>query len=249
MKNPNEFSTDPEFYIQDFSETLAEPLLTLNQLLPKAVPSEDHPNRITKFQLDTFLGHRDIYYDSQDVELFNVYLNESLDTTGISLLVYSDNLLIERNYYPKEESGYKLLNTSKYHYNSDRTLHQITREGINYMLYRYNEKGLVSEIVLGPNVNQSEIYYFFYDESDRITRQIWGVSDQEESPIRDWHYIYDVSGKLVSKSIPVLSLDNLKPMFTYSYDNQDRLIEEIELYPEYGFSLYFKTIFSYSDSD
>lgn len=234
---------------EDFSEFQVEPLYTFNQLLLKAVPSENKPNRVTVYQLDSFINHKDIYYDSQGNELFNVYFNESLDTTGIALYVYSDNLLLEKNAYTKGVTGYKLTTTLKYLYNPDRSLHQITREGINHMLYNYNDEGLVSEIVLGPNVNDAEVYYFFYDENGRITRQIWGVSDQQESPIRDWHYIYDASGKLISKSIPVFSIDNLKPMFVYSYDDQDRMIEELALYPEYGFSPYFKTTYSYSQQN
>lgn len=231
---------------QDFSETLTEPLLTLNQLLLEAVPSEHKPNRVTKFQLDTFLSHRDIYYDSQGKELFDVYLDESLDTTSIVFYVYSDGLLQEKNSYPKGLTGYNLGKTFKYHYNPDGSLHQITRDGLNHFLYKYNDQGLVSEKILGPFTDQYEAYFFFYDDNSRITRQIWGVSDQQESPIRDWHYIYDESGKLISKSIPVSSIDNLEPMFVYSYDDQDRIIEEVELYPEYGFSPFFKTIYSYS---
>ncbi|SFT88546.1 hypothetical protein SAMN04489724_2556 [Algoriphagus locisalis] len=234
---------------QDFSETLTEPQLTLIQLLPKAVPSDDQPNRVTEFQLDTFLGHRDIYYDSQGNELFNVYLDESLDTTSIVLYVYSDDLIIEKNIYPKFHTDYKLTVTLKYHYNPDGSLHQITRDGLNHFQYKYNDQGLVSEKILGPFTDQYEAYFFFYDENSRITRQIWGVSDQQESPIRDWHYIYDESGRLISKSIPVSSIDNLEPMFVYSYDDQDRMIEEVELYPEYGFSPYFKTVYSYSQSN
>ncbi len=149
----------------------------------------------------------------------------------------------------KVDKEYELTGTQKYMYNPDKTLHQITREGGNHFQYKYNESGLVSEIILGPITPQYEAYFFFYDENDRITRQIWGVSDQKESPIRDWHYIYDESGKLLSKSIPVLSYDNLKPMFVYSYDNQDRMIEELELYPEYGFSLFFKTVYRYGKTN
>ncbi|PZX51345.1 hypothetical protein [Algoriphagus chordae] len=234
---------------EDFLEAKIEPYYSLEQLLLKAVPSENKPNRVTHYQLESFINHNDIYYDSEENELLNVYLNESLDTTSIVLFVYSDGLLLEKNAYPKDDSGYELTETFKYHYNSDGSLHQITRNGGIHMLYNYNDEALVSEIIFGPNTNLSEGYYFYYDEAGRITRQIWGISDQLESPIRDWHYIYDESGKLISKSIPVSSHDNLEPMFVYSFDNQDRMTEELELYPEYGFSPYFKTIYSYSLSN
>ncbi|MBN3584153.1 hypothetical protein JYB64_17275 [Algoriphagus aestuarii] len=231
---------------EDILEPKNEPYYSLDLLIQKVVPSKTKPSRITKFQLDSFLYHQDKYYDSQGLELFDVYLNESLDTTSITIFVYSNNLLIETNSYPKDVSGHRLGTIFKYLYNSDRKLHQIIREGKIHLQYSYNDKGLVSEIIFGPVPESGEGYFFYYDENGRITRQIWGISDQTVSPIRDWHYIYDESGKLISKSIPVFPNGNLLPMFVYSYDEQDRMILEEELYPEYGFSSYFKTFYSYS---
>tara|TARA_R110002012_G_scaffold320297_3_gene543153 strand:- start:50021 stop:50227 length:207 start_codon:yes stop_codon:yes gene_type:complete len=51
------------------------------------------------------------------------------------------------------------------------------------------------------------------------------------------------------ESIPIFSDNNLEPLFFYFYDDQVRMIEEVELYTEYGFSLLFKTIYSYGQSN
>ncbi len=86
---------------EDILEPKNEPYFSLDLLTQKAVPSKSKPSRVTKYQLDRFLSHQDKYYDSQGLELVDVYLNESLDTTGIVLYVYSDDLLDEKNFYSK----------------------------------------------------------------------------------------------------------------------------------------------------
>lgn len=228
---------------EDILEPKNDPYYSFDLLIQKAVPSQTKPNRVSRYQLDTFLSHKDKYYDSQENELVDIYLNESLDTTGITIYSYSEGLVQELNHYWKNNTGYYLSSTLKYHYNSDNTLNQTTRDGEKYRVYQYNSLGQLSALTFGPS---SEGYYFYYDENGRVTRQVWGISDQTVSPIRDWHYIYDENGKLLFKSIPYSPSGELIPMFVYSYDDQDRMILEEELYPEYGFSSYFKTFYSYS---
>ena len=231
---------------EDILEPKNEPYYSFDLLIQKAVPSQTKPNRVTRYQLDRFMNHKDKYYDALENELMDIYLNESLDTTGITIYSYLEDLVQELNHYSKNEMGYFLSSTLKYHYNSDNTLSQTTRDGENYMLYKYNSLGQISEILLGSNLEVADVYYYFYDENGRTIRQKWGNQNIDDVPIRDWHYIYDENGKLLFKSIPYSPSGELIPMFVYSYDDQDRMILEEELYPEYGFSSYFKTFYSYS---
>lgn len=231
---------------EDILESKNEPYYSFDQLIQQAIPSQNKPSRVTRYQMDRFINHKDKYYDSQENELLDIYLTESLDTAGITIYSYSEGLVQELNHYLKRGLGFYLSSTLKYHYNSENILQQTTRDGENYMLYKYNSLGQIVEILLGPNLNVADVYYYFYDENGRTIRQIWGSQNIEDSPIRDWHYIYDESGKLISKSIPVFPDGNLRPMFLFSFDDQGRMTLEEELYPEYNFSSYFKTFYSYS---
>ncbi len=65
-----------------------------------------------------------------------------------------------------------------------------------------------------------------------------------DSPLRDWYYGYNSDGLLVSKSIPISDTQK-EVMFEYRYDSQKRLVEEIEYYPEYGFSFWLRSTIHY----
>jgi hypothetical protein len=90
----------------------------------------------------------------------------------------------------------------------------------------------------------AEIYIFEYDSLGRVKRQLYKSQIDGDSPLRDWYYGYNSDGLLVSKSIPISNTE-MGVMFEYRYDAQKRLIEEIEYYPEYGFSLWLRSTIHY----
>ncbi len=224
------------------------PDISVNQLLSEASFFSNLPTRVRHFQLNSLLSKTDKYYDEEGKDFFNVSLGDGdLDTLSVAIYTYSQGILQEVNSYPFDGEKYTYGNKLIYEYDEKGRLREQWNGNKLLKTYEYDEQDRVSRILLGPNTNAIEAYYFYYDEEDRIIRQIWAADNPLESPFRDWHYIYDESGKLLSKSIPINAEGDLRPMFVYSYDDQHRLIMEEELYPEYGFTDWFSTTYEYGD--
>jgi hypothetical protein len=219
----------------------------LGAILENAVPLGFHPDlpsSKTYFQGNGVIGHSQHYYDSQGKELLTVGLNPEKDTTGISLFTHSEKgLLIEKRVHSLRNQAFP-LEKFEYYYDESDILKQITRNGENFEKYEYNEMGLLEKVILGGNLQLAEIYIFEYDSLGRVKRQLYKSQIDGDSPLRDWYYVYNSDGLLASKSIPISNTE-MGVMFEYRYDAQKRLIEEIEYYPEYGFSLWLRSTIHY----
>jgi hypothetical protein len=219
----------------------------LAAILERTVSAEFHPNlpsSKTYFQGNGVIGHSHHYYDSQSKELLAIGLNPEKDTTGISLFTYSEKgQLTEKSVHSLRNQAFP-LEKFEYHYDKSDKLKQITKNGENFEKYEYNEKGQVEKVILGGNLQLAEIYIFEYDSLGRVKRQLYKSQIEGDSPLRDWYYGYNSDGLLVSKSIPISNTE-MGMMFEYRYDAQKRLIEEIEYYPEYGFSLWLRNTIHY----
>ncbi|MFC3417244.1 hypothetical protein [Algoriphagus hitonicola] len=192
------------------------------------------------------ISTHDKYYDASGREFFDVYLKKtSYDTSSLVQYTYENNLLVKKEAFPFDGKKYVFGDVFTYHYDSTDKLIQHKRGNTVYFDYEYNEQDQLEKIIFGPQISHQEGYHFYYDDQNRIQRQVWMVFTQPDSPIRDWHYVYDEEEKLIYKSIPTAPDGKLTPMFEYSYDAQGRLIKELERYPEFGFQEHFSTIYQY----
>ncbi|WP_373521694.1 RHS repeat domain-containing protein [Aquiflexum sp.] len=225
-----------------------EETFNLLTILEKSVPVGFHPdlpNSKTYFQGSGVIGYSYHYFDSLGKELVKVGLGPERDTTGFSFFTYSEKgLLIEKKVNILRNQAFP-WEVFQYHYNDSDQLKQITRNGNNFELYEYNELGQVVKVNLGGNLQLAEIYIFEYDSMGRVKRQLYKSQIEGDSPLRDWYYEYNSDGLLVSKSIPISDTQK-EVMFEYRYDAQNRLVEETEYYPEYGFSLCLRSIIHYA---
>jgi YD repeat-containing protein len=218
----------------------------LATILDKTVPAGFHshlPVYKTYYQGTGLIGYSHHFYDELGKELLKIGMNKEKDTTGFTYFNYSESgILLEKkvnyleNLYPWD--------IFKYHYDDSGKLLQVTRNGKNFELYEYNELGQVSKMTLGGNLELAEIYLFEYDSLGRIKRQLYKSQIEGDSPLRDWYYGYNSDGLLVTKSVPYSDTE-MGVMFEYKYDEQKRLIEEIENYPEFGFTLWLRTTLHY----
>jgi len=231
---------------EEFLETL--PAISVAQLQRSAVNFDDKATRIKKYQLNSLLSIHDKYYYASGRELFDVYLrNSSLDTSSLVLYTYENDLLIKKEVFPFDGEKYVFGEVFTYQYDGSKRLIQQDRGSTIYFKYEYNDQDQLKKITFGPQISLQEGYRFYYDEQGRIQRQVWMVFTQPNSSIRNWHYVYNEDGKLITKSIPTSLAGELTPMFEYTYDSQGRLIKELERYPEYGFQEYFSTIYRYHE--
>lgn len=231
---------------EEILETL--PDISVGQLQKLAVNFDDKATRVEKYQLNSLLSTHDKYYDASGRELFDVYLrNQSRDTSSLVLYTYENDLLIKREVFPFDSEKYVFGEVFTYQYDGLNRLIQQDRGSTIYFKYEYNDQDRLNKITFGPQISQQEGYQFYYDDQGRIQRQVWMVFTQPNSPIRDWHYVYDEDGKLRAKSIPTSPDGDFTPMFEYTYDSQGRLVKELERYPEYGFQEHFSTIYQYHE--
>ncbi|MGM0944987.1 MAG: hypothetical protein ACQEW9_07360 [Bacteroidota bacterium] len=224
------------------------PEISVSQLQKLAVNFDNKATRITEYQGSNLISIHDKYYNASGKDLFDVYLNNpSSDTSSLVLYTYENNRLLKKEVFPFDGEKYVFGDVFTFRYDSSDKLIQQKRGNTIYFNYEYNEQDQMEKIIFGPQISFQEGYQFFYDDQNRIQRQIWMVFTQPESPIRDWHYIYDEGEKLIYKSIPTAPDGELTPMFEYSYDAQGRLIKELERYPEFGFQEHFSTIYQYQE--
>lgn len=231
---------------QDLLETLPE--ISVAKLQRLAFDFNNKPSRIHRYQLNSLYSIHDKYYDALGRDLFDIYLNNpSYDTSSLVLYSYKNNLLVKKEIFPFDGEKYVFGEVFTYRYDSSEKLLQEDRGSMIYLKYEYNDKDQLEKIIFGPQISLQEGYQFYYDDQNRIQRQVWMVFTQPNSPIRDWHYVYDQNAKLIAKSIPTSPVGELTPMFEYTYDNQGRLIKELERYPEYGFQEHYWTIYHYRE--
>lgn len=215
----------------------------VNQIAPSPV---DKPTKITEYQKGRYLYDVYKYYNLEGNDLLDVTMDSfSKDTSHITTYDYEEGVLKRKIEYTisslVEESQ-----TFEYIYTSSQKLNQIKRNGENFEQYTYNQDGMVERITLGGNLDKADFYQFSYNPEGRIKTQIWRSRIEDDSPIRYWNYLYDDNGILLAKQVPDKATNDFKDMFVYKYDNNDRLIEIEELYPEFNFSPWNRTLFTYA---
>lgn len=222
---------------QNFQSTDENSLFLLFPEAKQAVPADFHanlPSLTVHYQGTGITGFAHHYYNQKGQSLFDVGFSSEKDTTGYSIYRYGNDGKLQE----KIEYNFRILDHPKqeffYHYNDDGKLRQVTRDGVNFETYEYNAKGQVARIILGPLPRQ-EFYRFEYDSLGRISRQFYAALAMPEFPLRDWYYQYNVKGQLTAKMLPITETE-MGVMFEYRYDSEGRLSEEIENYPEYGFT-------------
>ncbi|WP_268034583.1 hypothetical protein [Algoriphagus sp. PAP.12] len=234
---------------EEIMETEDSPLSSVLPIISNPENFKDKPFRVTYYQGTNLIYIKDKYYNSDGNEALDVYYKSSnLDTAGITIYTYQNNLPVEKNSYPLVDGEYIASEKFTYLYDDQKRLLKTLRtDATLYMRYEYNQENQIDKILFSENTSNVEGYQFYYDETGNISRQVWSSFYPEDSPIRDWHYIYDNEGKLKYKSIPTYPDGELNPMFVYLYDDQGRQIEEQELYPEYGFVLHFRKTYEYPE--
>lgn len=210
---------------------------SISKIFSEAVPADFHanlPSLTVHYQGTGITGFAHHYYNQKGQSLFDVGFSSEKDTTGYSIYRYGNDGKLQE----KIEYNFRILDHPKqeffYHYNDDGKLRQVTRDGVNFETYEYNAKGQVARIILGPLPRQ-EFYRFEYDSLGRISRQFYATLAMPEFPLRDWYYQYNETGQLTAKMLPITETE-MGAMFEYRYDSEGRLSEEIENYPEYGFT-------------
>jgi hypothetical protein len=229
------------------NDQLSKSELDLNSFLNRiASPPSDKAIKESLYQYDNHLYDIHKFYDSFGNELLNVYTDFSgLDTVGIMTFEYSMDKLIKKTKYFLEENV-DMTQHFDYLYDESQKLIQVKKDNSNFELYNYNSLNQVESIILGASLQLADVYEFTYDLKGKIDTQILKSLNGGETPLRYWVYFYDKEGKLLAKKVPEKPSNELKEMFTYFYDDQNRLIEINELYPEENFSLYGKTIYTYA---
>lgn len=240
-----DFATNSE-EIKDVEDS---PISSILPIISNPENFKDKPFRVSFYQGTNLIYKKDKYYNSEGDEVLDVsYKSSDLDTAGIAIYTYQNNLLIEKNIYSLIEGKYIVGEKFTYLYDDQKRLLKTLRtDGTLYMRYEYNQENQIDKILFDDRTTFVEGYQFYYNEIGKISRQVWSSFYPEDSPIRDWHYIYDEEEKLIYKSIPTYPEGELRPMFIYLYDDQGRQIEEQELYPEYGFILQYRKTYEYPE--
>ena len=211
-----------------------------------AAPPIDKPIKESHFQFNNHLYDIHKFYDSFGYEILNIYTDISgLDTVGITTFEYSMDKLVKQTKYFLAENV-DMTQHFDYLYDESQKLIQVKRDNSNFELYNYNSLNQVESIILGASLQLADVYEFTYDLKGKIDTQILRSLNGGETPLRYWVYFYDNEGKLISKKVPEKPSNELREMFIYDYDEQDRLIEIEEFYPEDNFSIWGKTIYTYS---
>lgn len=204
---------------------------------------------VTEHQLDRYLYDIFKFYSKEGQELLDVIIDSnSNDTSHIITYEYELGLLMRKREFLIKSSS-EVHQDFQYIYGADQRLKQITRNGKNFELYKYNENGQVESIHLGENLEIADSYKFTYDSNGRIVSQSLMSGLVGDSPLRIWNYVYDNQGMLLAKQVPDKPTNEFKDMFVYKYDNTNKLVEIEELYPEYNFSLWKRTVFTYQLED
>ncbi|EAZ79415.1 hypothetical protein [Algoriphagus machipongonensis] len=229
------------------NDQLIDSKLDLNAFLSEvSLPPLDKPIKESVYQFDNHLYEIHKFYDSFGKELLNIYTDISgLDTTIITTYEYNVNDLSRKTeFYLKDNQ--EEIHYFDYLYDDSQKLIQIKRDDKNFELYDYDSLNQVESIILGGNLQLADVYEFTYKSDGKIDTQTLKSLNGGDSPLRYWVYFYDEEGKLLSKQIPEKPSNELREIFVYLYDNNNRLKEIKEFYPEYDFSLWGKSVFTYS---
>ena len=209
-------------------------------------------------------GSRRYYYNSQGQEVLSLGFSAKNDTTVAWLPRHNHKgELVEFSVfrYPDWQNisnlnGGGLANlewssTSYYTYDEEGRLtsSEISnrrRERQPYMVPHYDEQGNVIGKEFFNNHEPIDWHVFEYDTNKRIFKETWRFPISAPH-YRIYFYRYDERGLLVAKETGQLYNPDLegRDAFQYFYDDQKRLVEEREFYPNMGFPILRRDTYKY----
>ncbi len=221
----------------DAGEVLCDMHIFYNELGLKTGYEEICPNDI--------VGGSDYHFIGKDIYKYNKYgLPTEIDNI---IYKYNDNAQLIEVYY-KEKSSQKIRWSRKYKYKDNRLSELISSNSYNQTIgYNYNEKGLLSEIIL-TKYNKIVLEYndnnqiikmgdefkwkkgiikktfitYHYDSKHRIEQiDVYNTHVKNDSPYEVFRYKYDDNGNLIQRTIKTPHNETVD---NYKYNKNGTLI-------------------------
>jgi hypothetical protein len=181
---------------------------------------------------ETFQHRTDYYYDAEGKILVKVQIGHENDTTGIFLNEYLENGdLGHTAVYSRDSSGFQLAHLLKRTYEDQGKTVEVLLEknGVStqYERFGFDASARATYYRRGTDSAYSmHEYVYANDSSYQISEELYLERGMTE-PFYRYRYDYDSSGLLTAKSLEVVS-PGFRPAVEYRYDQEGRLIEEIE---------------------
>lgn len=199
---------------------------------PHYTPEGEIKSKSFFYGPETFQHRTDFYYDAQGKILLKVQIGQEDDTTGVFLNEYLENGDLSRTavYFP-DSTGFQLDHFLQRTYDDQRKTVEVLLEknGVStqYERFGYDASARATYYRRGTDSAYSMHEYVYANDSSReISEELYLEKGMTE-PFYRYRYDYDSAGLLAAKSLQVVST-GYRPAFEYRYDQEGRLIEEIE---------------------
>lgn len=183
---------------------------------------------------------KEILYPAVGNVTLEILKDKTQDTVGIGLKYFSGNSLETSHYFNYENGKPVWWSTKDYKYLSGNRIDKIfnTNEskGRNLLArYRYNSQNLLSQIEY-PFENGVELMVYEYDSQERVIKE-WKSNERQEDFKIDY-LVYRYNENLVEakeSGVRGIQTEDRQDAFRYFYDENGRVIKQMEFDPYFGF--------------
>ncbi|MBW3470166.1 hypothetical protein [Arthrospiribacter ruber] len=199
------------------------------------------------------LSSREIFYPINGLSTYQIFRNDTDDTTGFSLNFLENDKIISSSHFAFQGGNVDWEFTREMEYSSDGLIERMytsnyskSRELIS--IYHYDSQNRLLEIEY-PYEQGAELLIYAYDEEGKVISEWKTARGQEEHKVDHFMYRYN-NGLLEAKETGrggVFS-EERKDALRYFYDPNERLILEEKFDPNFGFQQIGSIEYIYFDS-